>query len=60
MEEYDPSAERSSQVRRTVDGDSTCCRFLYREQKKASVQLSPDVFFKEVGKKPSASTSSQH
>jgi hypothetical protein len=59
MEEYDPNADRSSQVHRPVDRDAAFYRLLYQE-KKASVQLSLDKFFKKFDKAPSASTSSKH
>jgi hypothetical protein len=60
IEECDPKAERSSQIRRATDSDTACYRLLYQEKKKANVQFSIDQFCKKVGKMPSASTSSQH
>jgi hypothetical protein len=50
VEECNVKAERSLQVHRAFDRDTACCRLLYQEKKKASVQLSLDQFFKKVGK----------
>jgi hypothetical protein len=59
MEEYDPNAERSSQVQTAVNTDTACYSLLYQE-KEASVQPSHDKFFKKFGMTPLASTYSQN
>nr|XP_032833715.1 tigger transposable element-derived protein 1 [Petromyzon marinus] len=47
LEKNDPNFERSSKASEIIRSGYTCYREIYREQKKAAVQTSLDLFFKK-------------